>query len=140
MAKAPKTKAPIEEAEGNTETSGSAAAPVSDAPSSGAATGTNSTDEPPESEGQGGAGNAAGSAESEFRAKFPRFSAELDAWKAEHGDELPAGLRIRSKVEGFRRGGIAHSKAEVDHPIEAFKSPEQLEAIFAEPKLKVELI
>ncbi|RUY12031.1 hypothetical protein EOA25_04390 [Mesorhizobium sp. M2A.F.Ca.ET.040.01.1.1] len=152
MAKASKTKAQIQEAAGNTETSGSAAAPASDAPSSGAATGTNSTDDPPESDGQGGAGNTAGSAESEapdvqagsadaeFRAEFPRFSAELDAWKAEHGDELPAGLRIKSKVEGFRRGGIAHSKAAVDHPIEAFKSPEQLEAIFAEPKLKVELI
>ncbi|TIV70555.1 MAG: hypothetical protein E5V89_14115 [Mesorhizobium sp.] len=147
-----KAKAPKMDASDSTETSGPAAAPVSDAPSSGAATGTNSTDDPPESDGQGGAGNTAGSAESEvpevqagsaeaeFRAKFPRFSAELDAWKAEHGDELPAGLRIKSKVEGFRRGGIAHSKEAVDHPIEAFKSPEQLEAIFAEPNLTVELI
>lgn len=153
MAKASRTKAPIEEAKASTETSGPAAAPVSDVPSSGAATGTNSTDDTPREEtDQGGAGNVAGSAgseapevragsaEAEFRAKFPRFSAELDAWKAEHGDELPAGLRIKSKVEGFRRGGIAHSKAAVDHPIEAFKSPEQLESIFAEPNLTVELI
>jgi len=149
-----KAKAPKMVADAAKETSGPAAAAVAqgpDAPSSGAATGTSSTDVPPESD-QGGAGNTAGSAgselaviqagsaEAEFRAKFPRFSAELDAWKAEHGDELPGGLRIKSKVEGFRRGGIAHPKAAVDHPIEDFRSPEQLEAIFAEPNLTVELI
>jgi hypothetical protein len=161
--RAAKAKAPKMVAGATEETSGLEAAQAAqgqDAPSSGAATGTNSTDDPPESD-QGGAGNTAGSAgsptlenvvdaldgrgehldaEAEFRAKFPRFSAEIDAWKAEHGDELPTGLRIKSKVDGFRRGGLAHSKAPVDHQIEAFKSAEQLEAIFAEPNLSVELI
>lgn len=154
MAKTPKTAAAqIDGAEGNSEPSGSAGAPASDAPSSGAATGTNT----PEQTDQGGAGNAAGSAgsaldgidlaalrpdaEAEFRAKFPRFSAAMEAWQAEHENgEVPSGLRITAKVDGFRRAGIAHSKSSVDHPVETFNSPEQLEALFAEPKLKVELI
>lgn len=126
-------------------------------PSSGAATGTNSTDIPREQTDQGGAGNLAGSAgsaldgidlgalrpdaEAEFRAKFPRFSAAMEAWQAEHeSGEMPTGLRIKAKKDGFRRGGIAHSKSPVDHPVETFTSPEQLEAIFAEPNLVVELI
>ncbi|MER8923385.1 HI1506-related protein [Mesorhizobium sp. M0050] len=78
--------------------------------------------------------------EAEFRSRFPRMSAALNAWKAEHGDELPSGLRIRSKLDGFRRAGIPHSKAPVEHQLGAFKGPEQLEAIFAEPNLVVELI
>ncbi|RWN30128.1 MAG: hypothetical protein EOR97_17295 [Mesorhizobium sp.] len=156
-----------------------------DAPSSGAATGTNSTNEPPQSDDQGGAGDPAGSAgsltledvvnrpsmagfakptldeliavgdpleglkvekrlgtaEDEFRAKYPRMFVALEAWRAEHGDDdLPRGLRIRSKIDGFRRAGIAHSKAPVEHQLGAFKGPEQLEALFAEPNLVVELI
>ncbi|WP_027143149.1 HI1506-related protein [Mesorhizobium sp. WSM3626] len=172
--RAAKAKAPKMEAAAQ-ETSGpevARAAQGQDAPSSGAATGTNTSSE---SDDQGGAGDAAGSAgpqhaeffknpdesvtiatlddaldalggqgehldtEAEFRARFPRMSAELDAWKAENGDQLPAGLRIRSKLDGFRRAGIAHSKAPVEHQIGAFKGPEQLEALFAEPNLKVEL-
>ncbi|MER8765829.1 HI1506-related protein [Mesorhizobium sp. M0968] len=148
------------------------------APSLGAATGTISPDNPPESEGQGGAGNGAGSAEplpqflandefngpggdpdemdygtlkdldtrlgtaeNEFRSKFPRMAAAIDAWQAANADgDVPSGVRIRSKLDGFRRAGIAHSKAPVEHAMEAFKGPEQLEALFAEPNLVVELI
>lgn len=134
------------------------AAQGQDAPSSGAATGTHTSEQ---SDDQGGAGDTAGSAgsqalddaldalagqgehldtEAEFRATFPRMSAELDAWKAEHGDELPVGLRIRSRIDGFRRAGIAHPKAPVEHQLGAFKGPDQLEALFAEPNLVVELI
>ncbi|MER8439551.1 HI1506-related protein [Mesorhizobium sp. M1312] len=125
------------------------------APSLGAATENSFTDKPPESEGQGGAGNAAGSAESltledldkrlgtaenEFRSKFPRLAAVIDAWQAANADgDVPSGVRIRSKVDGFRRAGIAHSKAPVEHRMEAFKGPEQLEALFAEPNLTIEL-
>lgn len=156
-----------------------------DAPLPGAATGTISTNEPPQSDNQGGAGDTAGSAgsltleglvnrpgmagfakptldeliavgdpleglkvekrlgtaEDEFRAKYPRMFVALDAWRAEHGDDdLPRGLRIRSKIDGFRRAGIPHSKAPVEHRMDAFSGPEQLEAIFAEPNLVVELI
>ncbi|MER9851763.1 HI1506-related protein [Mesorhizobium sp. M0106] len=148
-----------------------------DAPSPQAA-GTISPDNPPESEGQGGAGNGAGSAESlpqflandefngpggdpdemdygtlkdldtrlgtaenEFRSKFPRMAAAIDTWQAANADgDVPSGVRIRSKLDGFRRAGIAHSKAPVEHAMEAFKGPEQLEALFAEPNLVVELI
>ncbi|MER9545612.1 HI1506-related protein [Mesorhizobium sp. M0437] len=131
-----------------------AAAPPA-APSLGAATGTISSI-PPESVDQGGAGNTAGSAESltledldkrlgtaedEFRSKFPRLAAAIDAWQAANAEgDVPTGVRIRSKVDGFRRAGIAHSKAPVEHAMEAFKGPEQLEALFAEPNLVVELI
>lgn len=109
-------------AKGSTKTSGLAAAALGlDAPSSGAATGTIS-------------------AEAEFRERFPMFSAALDAWKADHQDDLPTGVRIKSSVDGFRRAGIVHSKAPVEHPIEAFTGPDQLEALFAEPALLVELI
>ncbi len=46
------------------------------------------------------------------------------------------GLRIVSKVDGFRRGGIAHPDTAVDHPADRF-SEEQITAILAEPKLVV---
>lgn len=123
------------------------------APSLGAATGTISSI-PPESDDQGGAGNTAGSAgsltvnasaiwldggEAEFRARFPCLSTAIDAWEAS-GAPAPTAVRIRSKTDGFRRAGIAHSKAPVEHAMEAFKGPEQLEALFAEPNLVVELI
>ncbi|ESY49012.1 MULTISPECIES: HI1506-related protein [unclassified Mesorhizobium] len=157
--RAAKAKAPKLKAGAAKETSGpevAQAAQGQDAPSSGAATGTNSTDHPPKSDDQGGAGNGAGSAEpltlqdldkrlgtveDEFRSKFPRMAAAIDAWQASSADgEVPAGVRIRSKIDGFRRAGIAHSKAPVEHRMEAFKGPEQLEALFAEPNLVVELI
>lgn len=118
-----------------------------------------STNNPPESEGQGGAGNAAGSAESftledledlekrlgtaevQFRIKFPLLAAAIDAWQERSsGDDVPNGLRIVSKVDGFRRGGIAHSKMPVEHRMEAFQGPEQIEALFAEPNLVVGFI
>ncbi|MER9623237.1 HI1506-related protein [Mesorhizobium sp. M0222] len=156
-----KAKAPKLAADAPKETSGPEAAQAAqgqDAPSSGAAAGTNTSSE---SNDQGGAGDTAGSAgslklddaldalgntgahldtEAEFRARFPRMSAELDAWKSENGDEVPSGVRIRSKVDGFRRAGIAHPKVPVEHQLSAFTGPEQIEALFAEPNLVVELI
>ncbi|SDA39177.1 HI1506-related protein [Mesorhizobium qingshengii] len=154
-----KAKAPKMVADAAKETSGPEAAGAAqgqDAPSSGAATGTNSTHEPPQSDDQGGAGDGAGSAglltlddlekrlgtaEGEFRSKFPRMAAAIDAWQAASADgDVPSGIRVRSKIDGFRRAGIAHSKAPVEHRMEAFKGPEQLEALFAEPNLVVELI
>ncbi|CAN7167399.1 HI1506-related protein [Mesorhizobium amorphae] len=123
-----------------------------DAPLPGAATGTNSTDNPPSEDRQGGAGNAAGSAESlleasaiwldgetEFRARFPRLSTAIEGWQGS-GAPVPTAIRIRSKIEGFRRAGIAHSKTPVEHQLGAFLKPEHLEALFAEPNLTVELI
>ncbi|MER8817177.1 HI1506-related protein [Mesorhizobium sp. M0965] len=123
------------------------------APSLGAATGTISSI-PPESDDQGGAGNTAGSAgsltvnasaiwldggEAEFRARFPCLSTAIDAWEASGAPALTA-VRIRSKTDGFRRAGIAHSKTPVEHQLDGFRSPEPLEALFAEPNLVVEFI
>ena len=48
-------------------------------------------------------------------------------------------VRIRSKREGFRRCGFAHSKQAIDHPAGRF-SPNQLERLLAEPMLIVEFI
>ncbi|MER9211574.1 HI1506-related protein [Mesorhizobium sp. M0663] len=130
-----------------------AAAPPA-APSLGAATGTNSTDDTPPSNDQGGAGNTADSAgsltvnasaiwldggEAEFRARFPCLSTAIDAWEAS-GATAPTAVRIRSKTDGFRRAGIAHSKTPVEHQLDGFRSPEPLEALFAEPNLVVEFI
>ena len=74
-----------------------------------------------------------------FRAAFPNLSAAIDAW--EDGDlPSPTAVRIVSKVEGFRRAGVAHSKAGVDHPLDVFQSPVQLEQLFAEPNLIVSFL
>ncbi len=76
--------------------------------------------------------------EASFRAAYPHFSAAIDALMARGGGE-PRSLRIVSKVEGFRRGGVAHSKAPVEHPIGRFPLA-QLEQIFAEPNLSAEFV
>ena len=74
-----------------------------------------------------------------FRKAYPNFSAAIDAWMEKGGGE-PAGLRVIAKRDGFRRAGVAHTKAPAEHPFEAFPSPELLEALFSEPMLKVELV
>lgn len=48
-------------------------------------------------------------------------------------------IRITAKQDGFRRGGIAHPKEATEYPDNAF-SKEQLEALQAEPLLKVEIV
>lgn len=45
-------------------------------------------------------------------------------------------IRITSKREGFRRCGIAHSRAAVDYPDDRF-SPEEFAVLKAEPMLLV---
>lgn len=46
-------------------------------------------------------------------------------------------IRIKSKVEGFRRCGIAHSKEPVDYPDDKFSAAE-LKTLKADPVLAVE--
>lgn len=46
------------------------------------------------------------------------------------------GLRITSRIDGFRRGGIAHHGT-TDHPLSAF-SEAQLQQLRAEPALIVQ--
>lgn len=45
-------------------------------------------------------------------------------------------IRIASRIEGFRRGGIAHPAAPTDHDVTEF-SVDELAAILAEPTLIV---
>ena len=44
------------------------------------------------------------------------------------------GIQIVSKVDGFRRGGIAHSTKPTDHPLSKF-TKEQLQQLDGEPNL-----
>lgn len=55
------------------------------------------------------------------------------------GDFAVPALRITSAVDGFRRAGVAHSKRATEYPADAF-SPEQIEALQAEPNLVVEIL
>lgn len=48
-------------------------------------------------------------------------------------------IRIRSKNEGFRRCGIAHSVEWMEHPADRF-SKEEIERLENEPMLQVEKI
>lgn len=48
-------------------------------------------------------------------------------------------IRITSKLDGFRRCGIAHPKVATDHPAERFTEAE-LERLRADPVLSVEVI
>jgi len=48
-------------------------------------------------------------------------------------------VRIVSRVDGFRRGGIAHSHAPVEYEAGRF-SAEEFEALKSEPNLIVEVI
>lgn len=54
--------------------------------------------------------------------------------------ELETGtIRITSRIEGFRRAGMRHSKTPTDHPVDTFTS-EQLDQLDDEPILKVEYL
>ena len=48
-------------------------------------------------------------------------------------------IRITSKQDGFRRGGIAHSASPTDYPDSRFTAKE-LETLKAEPMLVVEVV
>lgn len=136
--------------------------PVPDAPQPEGAAETSSTDTP-ESEAAGGVGgvdaNPAGEllkalgpdnleeaerivsqAEAEARAAYPHLWAAKEAWEASGRSDMPTGLRVVAKRDGFRRAGMAHSKAGAEHPLETFPTPEQLEALFAEPNLVVTFV
>lgn len=70
---------------------------------------------------------------------FPLLLAALRAYRAAHPGRNATGLRIAAKVDGFRRAGVAHAAAPVEHPAGAF-TPEQIEQLLAEPRLVVELV
>lgn len=77
-----------------------------------------------------------------FREAFPQLAAAIDAWTEKSPGTQPAAIRVSARVEGFRRAGIEHSKAPVDHQLDLVDGlkPEQLEQLFAEPNLVVQLV
>lgn len=143
---------------------------VSDAPELQMAPEANSTDEPESEAPVGGSGDPAAPAEgaaeaairrieqalaqgdldkadellskveADFRASYPNFSVAVDAWQAAGHTAQPSAVRVVSRIEGFRRANIAHSKAPSEYPLESLKLPEQLEQLLGEPNLVVELI
>lgn len=82
--------------------------------------------------------------EAEFRQTYPLLSAAIDAWRVDH-EGPPSGIRVRARQDGFRRAGIAHPAAWVEHPFDSdaempITGPAGIEQLMAEPKLQVELI
>lgn len=75
----------------------------------------------------------------EFERHFPLSYALLSSFTETRSLENPPLVRVTSKRDGFRRGGIAHSSKPVDCRLGEL-SPEQLEAILAEPLLTVEVV
>ena len=112
----------------------------------------------PASDGTGGGGDPATPAElpgheawlvfqdldrAEAEGRFPLLLAALQAWVAAAGGvaALHDGptVRIAAKRDGFRRAGVAHAREAVDYPARRWM-PEELEALLAEPNLRVELV
>lgn len=83
---------------------------------------------PPESDRSEGAGNPAGPAMGELQGNG---SERLP-------DVAPTVVIVKAKRDGYRRGGIAHTREEVTHEIGLF-TPEQLEQLVADPGLTVRL-
>ncbi|CUX41646.1 hypothetical protein AGR7C_Lc100154 [Agrobacterium deltaense Zutra 3/1] len=75
----------------------------------------------------------------EFERDFPLSFALLSSFTEIRTMENPPLVRVTSKRDGFRRAGIAHSSRPVDYRPGQL-SPEQLEAILAEPVLTVEVV
>lgn len=87
---------------------------------------------------------AAAAVEKNFAEAYPLTNALFEDWRSRH-DELPRALRVTSKVDGFRRAGVAHSSKPVDHPLvglgaEVIALPVVIEKLLGEPMLTVELV
>jgi hypothetical protein len=48
-------------------------------------------------------------------------------------------VRVRAHADGYRCAGIAHTKAGIDHPRDAF-TPAQLEVLNADPRIFVSYV
>jgi len=69
---------------------------------------------------------------------YPLTFAFLSSWAESETKTMPTGIRVTSKTDGFRRGGVAHSASGVTLLVGEF-TPEQLEAFLGEPELTVEV-
>ena len=69
----------------------------------------------------------------------PKVSQALRAFRNKYEAGRTPYIRISSAIAGFRRGGIAHPKEQVEYRLNDF-SPDELEAILTEPNLVAEII
>ena len=67
---------------------------------------------------------------------YPLTLAAIRAYRAATPGRSPTLVQVTSKHDGFRRAGIAHAKGPTDYPAGSL-SPDQLEQLLGEPKLKV---
>ncbi len=73
-------------------------------------------------------------------ARDPGVSAiDMSSRVADPDTDQPWMLRIRSKVDGFRRAGVVHSKEPAEIALSTFTS-DQVQTLLAEPNLTVELV
>ena len=71
--------------------------------------------------------------------RYPLAYAFFSSWAENERETMPTALVVKSKTDGFRRGGIAHSVAGLSLLPGEF-TPEQLEAFLGEPELTVEIV
>lgn len=78
--------------------------------------------------------------------RYPLMMAALYGWtatavRAGDPERFAAGpnIRIVAKRDGFRRAGLSHPKSPVDHQARSL-TPDQIEQLLGEPKLKVEFV
>lgn len=76
--------------------------------------------------------------EEQARERYPATAAALDAFRAANPKADAVELEVTAKVDGFRRGGIAH------HGTATYRggdlSPDQVEQILTEPQLAARLV
>lgn len=70
---------------------------------------------------------------------YPLTYAFFSSWAENEPETMPTALVVKSRTDGFRRGGIAHSVAGLSLLPGEF-TPEQLEAFLGEPELTVKIV
>lgn len=76
--------------------------------------------------------------EEQARERYPATAAAFDAFRAANPDIGEVALKVTAKVDGFRRGGIAHHGTVTYRGGEL--SPDQVEQILTEPQLAAHLV
>lgn len=76
--------------------------------------------------------------EEQMRQRYPTTVAALDAFRAANPEAGEVALQVTAKVNGFRRGGIAHQGTVTYRAGDL--TPDQVEAILTEPQLAAHLV
>lgn len=71
--------------------------------------------------------------------RYPLTYAFFSSWAENEPETMPTAIVVKSKTDGFRRGGIAHSASGTTFLPGEF-TPEQLEAFLGETELTVEIV